>query len=244
MMLCPNGHEVESKNSYCGTCGARLPATVPSPPSEQAPTPGPAPTSRPTRDDTSVATGRARSVHSPHIGTSEVRPDGQYGVPVSCACGWEFTPVRKTEKAATKWAGELAKGHLQRSAREVELGIQSPHPMVHNESSRSAPQIPVAALVGIVAVVGVVVWALARPSNGDGIGARNLCRTIVKQQLVAPSTAQFSGESGFTANKGPWQIAGSVDSENGFGAMLRSTYSCRVTFSDGEYHGHANVIGN
>lgn len=50
------------------------------------------------------------------------------------------------------------------------------------------------------------------------------CENAVKDELKAPSTAQFSNERGNS-----FVITGSVDSENGFGAMLRSEFKCTIT---------------
>ena len=55
-----------------------------------------------------------------------------------------------------------------------------------------------------------------------------LCRDAVKQQLKAPSTADFGGEavkwSGSTAT-----MTGVVDAENSFGAMIRTPWTCTAS---------------
>lgn len=47
------------------------------------------------------------------------------------------------------------------------------------------------------------------------------CEGEVKERLKAPSTAKF--ESNATGG-GPWTVTGTVDAENSFGAMIRSSY--------------------
>jgi hypothetical protein len=54
------------------------------------------------------------------------------------------------------------------------------------------------------------------------------CRDYVRGRLVAPATAQFSGER--VIGSDPTMVAGSVDSQNRYGAMLRTTYSCQVQY--------------
>jgi len=61
----------------------------------------------------------------------------------------------------------------------------------------------------------------------------------IKERLRAPRTAKFSGildtRVGRLANGGEndWVVQGYVDSQNGFGAMIRSDYQVVVQFVDG-----------
>lgn len=64
--------------------------------------------------------------------------------------------------------------------------------------------------------------------------ARSACRDAVKGKLKAPATAKFSGETTTgSGQSGTYSVAGSVDSENSFGALIRSSFSCEVTFDGG-----------
>lgn len=57
--------------------------------------------------------------------------------------------------------------------------------------------------------------------------ARYTAKEFVKRRLRAPSTASFSGltETSVTKTKdGDYFVMGWVDSQNGFGAMIRSTW--------------------
>lgn len=66
--------------------------------------------------------------------------------------------------------------------------------------------------------------------------ARSYCHDQVEKQLVSPSTAGFEGMTEYTASQSSdgsaWEVQGHVDSENGFGAKIRSTYTCTLTPSD------------
>jgi hypothetical protein len=65
--------------------------------------------------------------------------------------------------------------------------------------------------------------------------AYSYAEDFVKQKLKSPSTAEFPGT--FEKDKhitelgnSQYQITSWVDSQNGFGAMLRSKFSCKIIF--------------
>ncbi|KAA9227029.1 hypothetical protein F6I42_03370 [Corynebacterium amycolatum] len=60
--------------------------------------------------------------------------------------------------------------------------------------------------------------------------ARSLCHKQVKARLKSPDSADFEGLTEFTAEKttDSWKILGHVDSQNSFGAVIRTNYSCNV----------------
>jgi hypothetical protein len=86
--------------------------------------------------------------------------------------------------------------------------------------------------VGLAVAAAAVGLGLALGSTPED-EAREACRTYVRDRLVAPATAQFSEERVIGSN--PTMVAGKVDSENRFGAMLRTTYTCRVQYESGEW---------
>lgn len=70
--------------------------------------------------------------------------------------------------------------------------------------------------------------------------ACHAAQRLVSAQLRAPSTAKFLGNCGsgrdLTITRGEtpdgltaWTVSGQVDSQNAFGAMIRSTYQATVT---------------
>jgi hypothetical protein len=66
-------------------------------------------------------------------------------------------------------------------------------------------------------------------------GAFNVCTQFVEQRLKAPGTAKFrnfyqdDGEVTVTQAGDVFTVVSSVDSENGFGASLRTEFTCTVT---------------
>jgi hypothetical protein len=62
--------------------------------------------------------------------------------------------------------------------------------------------------------------------------AVTLGRSCVKEQLKAPSTAEFEfrSESLTFINDSTYTFTGPVDSQNGFGAMIRSNFTVTVEY--------------
>jgi curved DNA-binding protein CbpA len=70
-------------------------------------------------------------------------------------------------------------------------------------------------------------------SKYDAFQAQADCEGFVKQNLKAPSSADFAShrELNITGSGvGPWTVIGYVDSQNSFGAKIRSTYICTVHY--------------
>jgi hypothetical protein len=91
---------------------------------------------------------------------------------------------------------------------------------------------------GIV-TAGLVMAALSACDGGAGGegGAYEACKRAVESTLKAPSTADFSGplHSDITADGDTYKVAGYVDSENSFGASLRSNFTCTVRDTGGDW---------
>ena len=64
------------------------------------------------------------------------------------------------------------------------------------------------------------------------------CKTAVEQELKSPSTAKFKGMfddplSDVTSlSSGRYRVESWVDAQNGFGAMIRSTFVCEIKFPE------------
>lgn len=69
--------------------------------------------------------------------------------------------------------------------------------------------------------------------SDDRFGAFDVCKQFVRDRLRAPTTAKWRdpfGDQVFYSGDGagPIAVTASVDSQNGFGASLRSEYTCTV----------------
>ena len=95
--------------------------------------------------------------------------------------------------------------------------------------ARRWPWIAAAAVV-VLAVAGGVTY-LAMPSDEDTAADR--CQTAITAKLKAPSTVKYGDDVTVTSSDGNfgsyYQVFGTVDAQNGFGAMVRAAYHCKVT---------------
>lgn len=91
--------------------------------------------------------------------------------------------------------------------------------------------------IAAIALIGFCALGVFFSSDSDSSGngsedrtgyARVACEDYVKDHLMSPSSADFSGQS--ESNVGDeWTASGSVDSENSFGASIRNNYTCTMT---------------
>lgn len=94
------------------------------------------------------------------------------------------------------------------------------------------------AVVLILAVV-VFFW-MSGPSGTSGPSdycagggeraARAIAREFVRDRLRSPASAAFSGDTAHMESACVYQVRGAVDSQNGFGAMIRSHYRVEVRY--------------
>lgn len=74
-------------------------------------------------------------------------------------------------------------------------------------------------LVGGIAILGAL---LGGGSDDNGDAEVVACQNVVTENLKSPSTANFVGVPSYSDGV----IRGEVDSENGFGATVRSSFQC------------------
>lgn len=97
------------------------------------------------------------------------------------------------------------------------------------------------ALVAIIVII--IVFVLLRQGEGskprvytpNAMDAAAMCQVFVKDRLKAPKTAEFEPAykaSAVTTGSGinSWLVKSYVDSENSFGAMVRTDYICKVKY--------------
>jgi hypothetical protein len=108
---------------------------------------------------------------------------------------------------------------------------------------------------------GIVTLALATGCAGMSSGggsssvdeqryeAFQACQHFVNERLKAPSTAKYRDWFGDQkpaatgSGDGPFTIVSTVDSQNSFGAELRSSFTCTVTRSGDTWHAHGIHVG-
>ncbi len=90
----------------------------------------------------------------------------------------------------------------------------------------------------IVAVVVVgVIWSMLDGDDPgddgpDDYAAIDVCHQEVSDQLRAPATADFGGET-VTHTGDRYTVVGHVDAQNGFGAQIRTNWVCNATYVSG-----------
>lgn len=94
----------------------------------------------------------------------------------------------------------------------------------------------VALVVGLM-IIGSLTQGTPTPAAPDRVGAFLVCKQFVTERLRAPTTAKFPNSSDAAVNLvsgGEWTVASHVDSQNGFGAMIRSSFTCTVKPVEGD----------
>jgi len=102
----------------------------------------------------------------------------------------------------------------------------------------SAPWWWYAVGVAVLAACGLFVFQSqhTEPTSEDNSrDAQRACeKNFIPSRLKAPATAKFSGESVSHAGE-TYTVTGAVDSENGFGALIRASFTCVMHSSDDQW---------
>lgn len=111
---------------------------------------------------------------------------------------------------------------------------------------------PPRTLAALVLVAGLAAAGCGLEDTSDGVesdagqqvsleraAAFDVCTKFVRERLKAPGSAEWRDPYGDQVryngdDEGPITVTASVDSENGFGALLRSDYECTVTLAGGD----------
>lgn len=98
----------------------------------------------------------------------------------------------------------------------------------------------VVAVVAAVALAGCSSTDSAPTESDKQADATSSCHKWVKEKLKAPATAEFSGDN-VTGTGGDYTIVGNVDSENSFGANIRSVWMCTIKLDGDTWRGNVTV---
>ena len=109
----------------------------------------------------------------------------------------------------------------ERARIEASQNIRSPHYGVKRKDY-------IIALVIVFSLIGLLVVARFSDNTRDSDTAGYMAEEFVKDKLKAPSTAEFCSRSQQTVDilsENKYRVSGWVDSQNSFGAKLRSDWS-------------------
>jgi hypothetical protein len=115
------------------------------------------------------------------------------------------------------------------------MRMTSPHaPLAARKPSKGVKTaaVVITVLAGLCCVGGVIAAAndpAKSPPADRSLEGTAMCETFVKWQLKAPATARFSEETTVKLGSGEYATSGAVDSQNAFGALLRSHFRCDLT---------------
>lgn len=92
----------------------------------------------------------------------------------------------------------------------------------------------------VVALIAIAGCGGGDDESGKQYEAKDSCHEWVKERLKSPSTASFSGDT-VSGSNGDYTIAGAVDSQNSFGATVRSTWTCTIRLDGNTWRGSVDV---
>ncbi|WP_155300961.1 stalk domain-containing protein [Deinococcus kurensis] len=65
-------------------------------------------------------------------------------------------------------------------------------------------------------------------------GVFRTCRAMINADLKSPATAQYSSETVMIYPANHWAVLGTVDAQNGYGALVRGSFSCFMRWTGSE----------
>lgn len=97
---------------------------------------------------------------------------------------------------------------------------------------------PAAKVTAVIAVlIGVLLGCQALGDDGadegSAPGARDACQQFADKRLKSPGSADYDLTA--TNDGTTWTVTGTVDSQNSFGASLRSEVECVMRYSGDSY---------
>ncbi len=109
------------------------------------------------------------------------------------------------------------------------------------------------AVVGLIVAVVILFWIFSPSSptpapdyckGGGKAAARVMAQQFVKERLRSPASAVFSNDHATYRFGCSYQVSGAVDSQNGFGALIRSSYTADLVYrrSDDHWELHNMVL--
>lgn len=83
----------------------------------------------------------------------------------------------------------------------------------------------IGALVVLVVIIGLVVPEQSKEARMP-VEAKLQCRAAITSLLRSPRSAHFNDDDATSPSKGVYQVRGTVDAQNAFGAEVRSAFGC------------------
>jgi hypothetical protein len=122
--------------------------------------------------------------------------------------------------------------------------LPPPRPPTYSQTTKPPKSSAAGKLIVVVAVVVFCLWFLSGPSKPPSAAeaaaakaedqrtwAMTMAEQFVKKNLKSPATADFPWPSEFKIHDlghNEWLVSSYVDSQNGFGALIRSNWVCKL----------------
>jgi hypothetical protein len=103
------------------------------------------------------------------------------------------------------------------------------HPTPDAEINQRHGPHPAAVIGVLVAFLAFAVFGFVYLAGSDNRTAKNACISAVTDQLRSPASARWNVTLITDQGGGVRIVNGTVDAQNGFGAMIRSNFRCTVT---------------
>lgn len=99
----------------------------------------------------------------------------------------------------------------------------------------------------VLLIIGVIVFGMISSGLGGGSSAApnrfeaiQYCEDRVREQLRAPSTAEFRSSA---TDTNPFRVTGTVDAQNAFGATVRNDFQCTVNITGDSFTVQIDRLG-
>lgn len=162
----------------------------------------------------------------------------------------EIKNATQTEESPKQWRIFLSDKNLQRRKDSTKKTSKTQQRQVNLNQTEQNNNSWKWIVGGIIALI-FVISQFSEDNNGTGdadpILAYNYAKDFIKDRLKSPSTAEFPGtfekkNHVRDLGNGQYQINSWVDSQNSFGATIRSRWSCRIIFSNGKVQAEKIII--
>jgi hypothetical protein len=187
--------------------------------------------------DQAYADGPRSSAQPPPVSLPVPGPSGQ--PPESARAVPAKTPLRKvllivggiiigTLCLCCAGGNLISKYGRQASHNSRASSPRTPSPTVTRRADNAVPIIPSPGSTATLSESAKASATASSASKDDLATAMPMCQRFVTKVLKAPATARY-GAATSSFSDGWFRVAGDVDAQNSFGALLRSSYTCYMT---------------
>lgn len=87
----------------------------------------------------------------------------------------------------------------------------------------------------LLGIIGMLIGPPPGAGQGSSVEAWRIAKDLVRENLKAPSTAKFPWDGTAVKQGDRWAVQSYVDSQNSFGAMIRTEWGCILAKENGRW---------